>query len=82
MKFYSTNKKSGLVGLEEAVLRGLAPDGGLFMPARIPRLPKRFFERLPKLSFQEIAFAVAENFIGREVPRRTLKKIVRYNSPP
>ncbi len=76
MKFYSTNKKNGLVSLEEAVFRGLAQDGGLFMPQSIPQLPKKFVNGLHDLSFQKIAFEVARAVIGKDVPESVLKKII------
>ena len=39
-----------MVSLEEAVVKGLAPDRGLYMPERLPRLPEEFFRRLPEMS--------------------------------
>ena len=59
MKYYSTNHKAPLASLHEAVVRGLAPDRGLYMPERINRLPQEFFDNIDKLSFQEIAYNVA-----------------------
>ncbi|MDP2598774.1 MAG: threonine synthase, partial [Candidatus Liptonbacteria bacterium] len=76
MKFHSTNKKSDSASLREAVFHGLAPDGGLFMPERIPRLPKKFIDRLSGLSFHEIALEVAYALIGADVPKKVLKKMV------
>ena len=46
MKFYSTNKKSEPVSFKEAVLKGIADDGGLFMPETIPSLPKEFWKNV------------------------------------
>ena len=43
MKYYSTNHKSDDVTLRDAVVRGLAPDRGLYMPERLNKLPKEFF---------------------------------------
>lgn len=76
MRYYSTRDKSTLVGLDEAVIKGLAPDGGLFMPEDIRSLPKTFFDNIENYSPQEIAFAVADSFFGDDVPRMELKKIV------
>jgi threonine synthase len=58
MQYYSTNNPNHRVSLSEAVIKGLAPDNGLYMPERIPVLPKEFIERLPELSFREIGYAV------------------------
>ena len=44
MKYYSTNGKAAQATLEEAVVKGLASDKGLFMPEKIKALPKEFFD--------------------------------------
>ena len=76
MKYYSTNKQIELVGLQEAVIKGLAPDKGLYMPERIPVLPNDFFANITHLSFQEIAYTVANAFFGEDIEKEVLKKIV------
>ncbi|MFT3995109.1 MAG: threonine synthase [Dysgonomonas sp.] len=76
MKYYSTNKQTPEVSLQEAVVKGLAPDKGLFMPETIKTLPQSFFDKIAELSFQEIAYTVAEAFFGEDIEADTLKKIV------
>ena len=76
MKFYSTNGKAPIATLEKAVVKGLAEDKGLYMPERIKALPKEFFDNIENLSFQEIAYTVADAFFGEDVPAEDLKKIV------
>ena len=76
MKYYSTNKIVSEVALEEAVIKGLAADKGLFMPNKIEKLPAEFFENIDKMSFQEISFRVAEAFFGEDIPADALKTIV------
>lgn len=76
MKYYSTEGKSPLVNLQDAVVKGLAPDNGLYMPEKIKQLPASFFEKIDTLSFQEIAYTVADAFFGEDVDANTLKKIV------
>lgn len=76
MKYYSTNGKADRATLHEAVVKGLASDKGLFMPETIKRLPDAFFEGIQDLSFQEIAYKVADAFFGEDVPADTLKQIV------
>lgn len=78
MKFYSTNNRDLHVDLRTAVTRGLAPDNGLYMPAQIPVLPEEFFQTIDQLSFQEIAFMVAQNLIGDDIPGHELKRIVEH----
>ncbi len=76
MKYYSTNKSVSGVSLEEAVVKGLADDKGLFMPDKIKQLPQSFFDTIETLSFQEIAYTVANAFFGEDVDADSLKKIV------
>lgn len=76
MKYYSTNKQAPLASLEEAVVKGLASDKGLFMPMTIKPLPQEFYDEIENLSFREIAYRVADAFFGEDVPAETLKEIV------
>jgi len=62
--------------LQDAVVKGLAEDKGLFMPDSIKRLPQSFFDSIETLSFQEIAYTVADAFFGEDVEAEALKKIV------
>lgn len=76
MKYYSTNGNSPLSTLQNAVVKGLAPDRGLYMPEQIKKLPKEFFDNIENLSFQEIAYQVADAFFGEDIPADDLKQIV------
>ena len=76
MRYYSTNGKTEMVDLREAVVKGLAADNGLFMPERIVALPTTFYEQIDKLSFQDIAFTVAQAFFGEDVEAAALRTIV------
>ncbi len=76
MKFYSTNGQAPVATLEKAVVKGLAEDKGLYMPERIKSLPQEFFDNIENLSFQEIAYTVADAFFGEDVPAEDLKRIV------
>ena len=76
MKYYSTNKQASDATLEEAVVRGLAGDKGLYMPREIKPLPPSFYDEIENLSFQEIAYRVADAFFGEDVPADVLKQIV------
>lgn len=76
MRYYSTNGQSSSVSLHEAVVKGLASDRGLFMPERIKTLPEDFFDNIGKMSFQEIAYTVADAFFGEDVEKEALKNIV------
>lgn len=76
MIYYSTNHTAANATLEEVVVRGLAPDNGLYMPEHIKQLPQEFFDELPNLSFQELSYRVADAFFGQDIPTETLKQIV------
>ena len=76
MKYYSTNNQAPIADLHKAVVKGLAEDRGLYMPERINKLPKEFFENIDKMSFQEIAYTVANAFFGEDVDPDALHDIV------
>ena len=76
MKYYSTNGNAPIADLHKAVVKGLAEDRGLYMPEKIKQLPKDFFDNIDKMSFQEIAYTVADAFFGEDVEADALKKIV------
>ena len=76
MKYYSTNHQVSDATLQEAVVKGLASDKGLFMPYEIKALSQSFYDQIENLSFQEIAYQVADAFFGEDIPAETLKQIV------
>ena len=76
MLYYSTNRQSPAVSLREAVMRGLAEDGGLYMPESVPVLPPSFFKSIDKLTHDEIALEVARAFLGDDVPEGVLAGII------
>ena len=76
MNYYSTNSQAPVATLEKAVVKGLAEDKGLYMPERIKPLPQEFFDNIENMSFQEIAYTVADAFFGEDVPAEDLKTIV------
>ena len=77
MMYYSTNGKAPLATLEEAVVKGLAGDRGLYMPEKIKRLPREFYDNIADMSFHEIAIKVADAFFGEDIEREALEEIVR-----
>lgn len=76
MKYYSTNKSVPEVSYEEAIVKGLPEDNGLFMPERIELLPQSFIDGLKDSSLQEIGYQVASRFIEDEIPEKDLRQIV------
>ncbi|MBP3788864.1 MAG: threonine synthase [Prevotella sp.] len=76
MQYYSTNGKAPLADLKKAVVKGLAEDRGLYMPERINKLPKAFFDDMPNMSFKDIAYNVADAFFGEDVDGDILQDLV------
>lgn len=76
MQYYSTNGIAPKVSLQEAVVGGLAPDKGLYMPERIPTIPQAFFNNIGEMTLQDIAFVVANTLFGDDIDSATLKEIV------
>ena len=75
MKYISTRQQEE-TNIKTAILKGLADDGGLFMPEYIPQLDSAFFENLPNLTLQEIGFRVAREFLGESIRNENLKEII------
>ena len=76
MRYRSTTRKAPLTSLRGAVLRGLAPDGGLYMPAEIARRSPQELEEFRGLPFTEVCFRVARPFATPDVPEEVLWQIV------
>ena len=76
MRYRSTARKAPLTSLRGAVLRGLAPDGGLYMPVEIARRSPEELEEFRRLPFTEVCFRVVRPFAGAEVPEEILWQVV------
>ena len=76
MNYYSLNKKAPNTTFEDAVVRGLAPDKGLYFPESITPLAPSFFETIEDKSNTEIAFEAIKQFIVPEIPEDVLKTII------
>lgn len=76
MKYYSLNNNSPKVSFQEAVIKGLAPDKGLYFPESITPLDASFFKNIDSYSNYEIAFELIKQFVGDEIPASTLKEII------
>ena len=76
MKYFSLNNRTHTSNFENAVLKGLAPDKGLYFPSEIKKIPVSFFKNLENLSKTEIAFEAIQNYIGDEIPKQSLLKII------
>jgi len=79
--FYSTNLKSELLPFREALLKGQAPDIGLYMPEEIPLFSTDEIQTFSNMEYHEIAFAIGKIFLRGQIPENDLLGIVRdsYN---
>lgn len=76
MKFYSTNNRALRTSLHDAVLRGLAPDGGLFMPEKIPPLSKSTLSQLRSLSLSQFSTLVAKPFLDQDLTASAINELI------
>ena len=77
IKYYSTNRRSPEATFREALLKGLSPDGGLYLPVSIPSLSQKEMESFSAKEYHEIAFAVLNKLIGDEISIHDLSKLCR-----
>ena len=76
MLYHSTNNSQNTATLEQAVVKGLAPDGGLYMPDSLPRFPKAFLRNMSAMTLQDVAYAIASWALQGDVPLDVLHDIV------
>lgn len=78
--FRSTNRKADSVSFKQALLRGQAPDYGLYMPIGIPKLTKEEINNFKNKEYHEIAFEIAKKFVN-DIDDNELKKLTKdaYN---
>ncbi|MEL6812713.1 MAG: threonine synthase [Bacteroidota bacterium] len=77
MTYFSLHRKAPEVSFKEAVIKGLAPDKGLYFPNTIEPLPQSFFESIESLDKVEIAYEVIRQFVGNDIPESNLKVILQ-----
>ncbi len=76
MKYTSTRGEAEKIGFSDALLTGLASDGGLFVPAEWPNFSSSEIEAMQSLSYQELAFVLLRPFIGGEIADEEFKAII------
>lgn len=81
IKFFSTNGHPERVDFKRALLMGQAPDKGLYMPERIPKIPRSLIDKFPKMSYPEIAREVIRPYLGDLVSDSVLQAMLKdaYN---
>jgi threonine synthase len=85
MNYYSTTNRQLQRSLKEAVLEGLAPDGGLYMPDRIPVLPAAQLQSFKSKSFLEISREIAISLFHEDLAEPDILKItdsaINFDTP-
>ena len=76
MKYYSLTDNNNTASFSKAVIRGLAPDRGLYFPESTPRLDESFLVDIATKSMVEIGVEVMRPFVGGTIPEVRLEKIV------
>ena len=73
--YYSTNLKAPPVSFRDALLRGLAPDGGLYFPVQIPKIPSNELEVFPSLDYPRLAAEILIKFLRNEIGKNDILRI-------
>ena len=79
MKYISTRGGAPAQNFEQVLLTGLAPDGGLYVPAEIPRLSLDEIRSYKNLSYPELALKIITPFIDDEIPATQLRQIIEQS---
>lgn len=76
MEYYSLHKKAPNVSFKGAVIKGLAPDKGLYFPEKVTPLEQDFFNHIEYFSNHEIAYEIIKQFVDDEIPEKELKQLI------
>lgn len=77
MQYYSTNSPNRFVSLQEAIMRSIAPDSGVYMPHSVPLIPRALFKNIPEMSLTDIGYVVGTTLFGSDVEAEYINNIVR-----
>jgi threonine synthase len=76
MKYFSLNGKAPDTSFAEAVIRGIAPDRGLYFPEKIPHFGSDFWKHLSDYSIPELGVKLMHPFVGDSINHSQLEKII------
>ncbi|MEZ5690210.1 MAG: threonine synthase [Rickettsiales bacterium] len=76
MRYISTRGDARELSFEDAVLAGLASDGGLYVPKEVPTLSMAEITEMGNLSYSELAYNIISRFTGNEIDSDDLKNII------
>ena len=78
MRYLSTRGQAPTVDFTDALLNGLAPDGGLYLPESIPQLTPRDIAALARLPYNELALEIMLPFLGESFSRADMKRMIDH----
>jgi threonine synthase len=76
LKYISTRGGGGEQSFEQVLLTGLAPDGGLYVPAELPQVSLKQMQAWKRLSYADLAMEIIKPFIGDEIDTTHLRQII------
>lgn len=76
MKYISTRGNVEAIGFIDTVLMGLANDGGLLIPEKIPQIPAEKLQEMSQLTYQELAYEIISYYVDGEIPENELKELI------
>lgn len=77
MKYISTRGKAPVLGFEDVLLAGLASDGGLYVPEKLPTFTAPQIASFASLTYAELAFEIMYPFVEGAIPAATFKKMLQ-----
>ena len=76
MEYISTRNTQNTFSFKDVFLKGLASDGGLFVPKEIPIFSKEELKKLKNVSYNELAVKIISKFCGNEFNQKEIKEII------
>jgi threonine synthase len=76
MKYLSTRGTAPVLNFKDAMLAGLASDGGLYVPETLPQFSPAEISALARLNYQELAHTILMPFVGDAFSQRALRGMI------
>ena len=77
MEYISTRNNKKTFTFKDVFLKGLAPDGGLFIPKKIKRYSQSELKEMAKLNYIDLATKIVSEFCGNDLQEKELKNIIK-----
>ena len=77
MEYISTRNKNLNLSFKEVFLRGLAPDGGLFIPKKIKKYSNNELKKMAKLNYIDLSKEILFSFCGNDLEEKELENIIK-----